>query len=555
MRKKWIIGIGCILLLAAAFCLFANRYTLVNSRLYRKDIQSLDLRGQNVSLEEIEALMEKLPETDIQWDIPFQGGAIPGDAEEVAIDSLTIEEAEVLATLSRLRSVRAENCRDYEALMYLKQLRPDVQIRYQVSLNGKTFASTASELSLSGIEEEEISLLSYLPEVHTVTLSGGEPEVLVKLKNHCNTAGIRLQIQVCGEILPEDATTLTLHEAGNNDVALLHLATGLKNLHFTEPAADGEKLVALADALDNTTVSWEKTVFGLSFAHDATEIDLTKAIALGDGEVLGDKTAYQHGLDYPILGTEEETRSAIKVLKYHPLPDKTENTADLIAAAEAAMAYFPEAEKLVMCGSILDNESMSQFREAHRDTYKVVWSVLCGEIAPRTDAKLFMPTKYHVYYFFDKDTPNLKYCEEVVSMDIGHMLVQDLSFVEYMPNLKYLILTLSDVREITPLSSCKNLVFLEMDWTRVTDYSPLLGCTALEDLNIGETYGDITPVLEMTWLKNLWLVGCGNKKIHKAMEAMPDTHIGAFYDNPDDGWRQLPNYYKMRDALLMYYML
>lgn len=557
MHKKTAAGILFALLGAAVLglCLFFSRYTLVGSDVYPKNTQALDLRGREVSSEELEKLREAFPEAEIQWEISFQGSTLSGDTTEVSLETLTEDEAQALASLPKLRSVRAADCRDFEALRKLKALRPEVQVKYHVPIGGKTFASDAVQLNLGGISPEEIDLLAYLPYVKTVTVSGGEPEVLKQLRSRCGEKGIAFRIRIGGSIVPEDTRDLTLEAASSEDVQLLYLLPRLEKVHFAEPAASGEMLVALAEALPDALVTWEKSLLGLTFFSDAEEIDLTAAIALGEGEAFADKTAYQHGADYPVLGDKEEIPSSIKVLKYHPLPDKTEITSQLIAEAEAAMAYFPKAHKLVMVGSILDNEAMSQFRERHREDYKVVWMVQCGDVATRTDATLFMPTKYHVYYFFDKDTPNLKYCEEIVSMDLGHMLVRDLSFVEYMPNLKYLILTLSDVRDITPLSTCKNLVFLEMDWTRVTDYYPLLGCTALEDLNIGQTFGDITPVLQMTWLKNLWLVGCENQYIRIAMKAMPDTHIGAFYDNPDDGWRQLPNYFKMRDALLMFYML
>lgn len=558
MGRKKLIAAVCAVFLAAliAVVLHLSQYVIVGSRFYPKDSRFLNLHGEDISLAHYTQLRRKLPEADIRWDVPFQGGSLSDDSTDLTITQLSIEDADLLITyLPKLRTIHAESCTDYDALLYLREKRPDIQVDYRVPLNGRNYSATAIRLTLSGITEAELELLPCLPLLKAVTVTGGDLEMLTRLQEYCAENNISFFTQIGKDVLPGDTESLQVQGITNEALPLLYLLPNLKTLHLTEPEADADKLLALVDDLPGTAVTWEKTVLGLTFSQDATEIDLTSIIALGDGEVLGDKTAYQYGVDYPVLGTKEEVPSAVKVLEYHPLPNKEGITKDLIAEAEAAMAYFPKAEKLVMCGSILDNEAMAAFRESHRDSYKVVWTVQCGDVAPRTDATLFMPTKYHVYYFFDKDTPNLKYCEDIVAMDIGHMLVRDLSFVEYMPNLKYLILTLSDVREITPLSSCKNLVFLEMDWTRVTDYSPLLECTALEDLNIGETYGDITPVCQMTWLKNLWLVGCGNKKIWAATEALPNTHIGAFYDNPDDGWRQLPNYFKMRDALLMYYML
>lgn len=552
MKKK--ICILSILAIAAILALAVSRYAFIGGRLYPKDSEVLDLRGQDVSPEEIEKLSQKLPEADIQFEVSFQGGILDGNATEVTVESLTTAEAELLASLPKLRTVRAEGCRDYEALALLKQLRPGVQVKYHVTLGGRSFASDAVQLNLDSIAREEISLLRYLPYVKTVTVSGGEPEALKQLKEYCRDAGIAFRIRVGGTDLSEDVTELTLTGAGDGELALLALADGLKALHLAEPVAEGAALTALAEALPDTAVTWEKTVFGLTFSQDAAVIDLTEVMALASYQKPGDRTAYQRGLDYPVDHTDEEVRSAVKVFDSFPLPDKTAETAALIAEAEAAMAYFPEAEKLVMCGCVLDNEAMAAFREAHRADYKVVWSVDCGEIAPRTDATFFMPVKYHVYYLNNDQAYNLRYCEEMVAVDIGHMNVSDISFVEFMPDLEYLILAHTSVQHIEPLAKCTKLKFLEVDHTAVQDLTPLQSCTALEDLNIGNTWCPVDPLKEMTWLKNLWMIFRG-KRVPELQEALPDTNIVyAGTATVDSGWRDLPNYFKMRDALKMYYM-
>ena len=220
---------------------------------------------------------------------------------------------------------------------------------------------------------------------------------------------------------------------------------------------------------------------------------------------------------------------------------------------EAELRYFPNLEKVVMCNCGFDNETMAAFREKMRPEYKVVWSVKCGKVATRTDATFFMPVKYHVYYLKDHEAYNLRYCPELRTVDIGHMAVSDIRFVEYLPNLEHLILAHTNVRDIEPLRSCKKLKFLELDWTGIQDFSPLLDCTGLEDLNVGNTWGNIEPLRGMTWLKNLWMIY--RREGREMAEALPDTRV-VYYGTAtvDSGWRDLPNYFAMRDALKMYYM-
>ena len=66
----------------------------------------------------------------------------------------------------------------------------------------------------------------------------------------------------------------------------------------------------------------------------------------------------------------------------------------------------------------------------------------------------------------------------------------------------------------------------------------------------------------MTWLKNLWWCdanGYANPARREAVErmcqALADTKIAIYIDHPTaGGWRQLPNYFAMRDYLGMFYL-
>jgi hypothetical protein len=410
------------------------------------------------------------------------------------------------------------------------------------------------QISLNGITREELELLPYLPQLRTVTLSGGDPELLRQLQSYCRENSITLRLLIQGELVPDSTPALKVQGITNAEVSLLYLLDDLWALHLTEPEADGKALVQLRQALPKAAVTWEKSVLGQTFSQDAREIDLTDILSLGANQLPGTKTAYQYSMEYGIQGTPEEVPSSVKLLQHRPLPDKTAETAGLIQELEAAMEYFPEAEKLVLCGSVLDNEAMAAFRQRQADQYKVVWTVRCGKIATRTDATFFMPVKYHVYYLNDTESYNLRYCPDMIAVDIGHMMVSDISFVEYMPDLQYLILAHTAVRNIEPLRSCKNLKFLELDHTGVLDFSPLTECTALEDLNIGMTWNDVAPLKDVTWLKNLWMIE-RQSSAEEMMAALPNTNIVCFGTaTVDSGWRELPNYFAMRDELLMFYM-
>ena len=50
------------------------------------------------------------------------------------------------------------------------------------------------------------------------------------------------------------------------------------------------------------------------------------------------------------------------------------------------------------------------------------------------------------------------------------------------------------------------------------------------------------------------MLGWEDEAYRQAKEALPDTNIVYYFGDPVNGWRNIPNYYAMRDALYMFYM-
>ena len=286
--------------------------------------------------------------------------------------------------------------------------------------------------------------------------------------------------------------------------------------------ASAQSLRQLVDAYPNIAITWEKTVFGKTFNSAETEYDLS------DSEL----AVVPYGVwNHPVDAAE---------------------TSRITQQVEEAMAYFPNAEKVILPACYFHNETMSAFRDKMRPEYKVVWTVYVTKKPVRTDQEIIHSSAYKVC-FIDELSQDLVYCEDAIVVDIGHSYVKDISWVRGMPKLKYLILAHNWVKDITPLSTCKNLVYLELFWNGyIPDFTPLLECTALEDLNVSGTPTDMTPLYQMTWLKNLWANCKGISAAEDAAlrEALPNTTImtrGGDYTT--GGWREIQGYYDMRDIM------
>lgn len=498
-----------ILISAGAGVLWhARHYVMIDFKFYAKDAGTLDLRGEELSPERYEKISARLPDCDILWNVPFQGKRYAEDTGALTITSLTDGDVEALDYLTELEHVNADGCADYPQLLALQDRRPEVEVSYSVVLGSNSYAPDAEEVVITAIAEDEIPLLKCLRSLKTVVIGGGaDTENFGALQKYCHENGYGFQIRI-GDIQTEDdVQTLTVSGLKPGEEKLLQFLPNMTKLHLLNPEASAESLEALKTACPDAEITWEQEVCGKRFYCTDTQIDIS-GIPVEDMEELANR-----------------------------------------------MTYFPGAEKLIMSDCGVDNETMAQFREAHREDYKVVWTVQLGDkLTARTDDTTFMPTREKVYYFQDHESGNLRYCEDMVCIDIGHMAIHDISFVEYMPNLQYLILAHTEVRDISPLASCKKLIFLELDWSTVRDFTPLLECTALQDLNVGKTYPSLEPIAQMTWLKNLWMVG-RTTGAYEVTQALTETKIVTSGSaTVAGGWRDLPNYYAMRDLLGMPYM-
>ena len=227
-----------------------------------------------------------------------------------------------------------------------------------------------------------------------------------------------------------------------------------------------------------------------------------------------------------------------------------------VSEVEDVLPIFYNLEKVIMCNCGIPNEEMDALNKRHEDV-RFVWSFWIEHMEVRTDDIYFMPRKYELQCG-DASIQELKYCEDMICIDIGHALsVTHIEWAANMPNLKYLIIADTGVKDLTPLSGLKNLVFLEIFLSQVRDYTPLLGCTGLEELNLCYTYGDIEPLTRMTWLKRLWIGNNWRAYEYKDEfeQNMPDCEINMKTpSSTGQGWRTTHNYFDMRDVLGMFYM-
>lgn len=509
-NKTPIIILSILLILAASLLggmvWFWNTHFFVAGKAYPLDAAALDLRDRNLSLDSYQRIRQQLPNCEIRWNVPFQSGSYPDTTTSLTVNTLSEEDLERLSLFPMLEEVDATGVRDDGLLMQLKAQYPNLKLRYTVSIGGTEYPQDADKVVCPELTEEEIARMAMLPELKTVDASGcQEASRIGALAQALPGVRVLYRVEALGQTFTE-ADTSAFFRSPDVDQLMEQLRNlpALETVDMEEPQIHTATMKQLLEAYPQIQFTWKKTVLDKTFLSTDTEFDFS-------GKSL---------------------------------------TTD---AVEAAMAYFPHAEKVILSDCGMDNETLAAFREKMRPEYKVVWTVYITKKPVRTDQEVIHSSALKVC-FIDEQSQDLKYCEDAIVVDIGHSYVKNLEWVKGMPKLRYLVLAHNWVRDISPLSSCKNLVYLELFWNKyVEDYTPLLECTVLEDLNISGTYADIEPIYEMTWLKNLWANQCSLSESEQQTlrERLPNTTIStiSYGDFTVGGWRQTQGYYDMRDIM------
>ena len=537
---------------------FLLTHVWVAGTFYSRNADVLDLRFADVTTADYDKLRKKAPNSEILWRIPFQGKTYDQDTDVLYVTSLTDEDVATLDYFTRLKTVEAQECTDYPQLAALTARRPEVTVEYTVTIDGREYPQDTAVVSISGITEEEINLLTYLPELTAVTAVGCRtPEQMTRLRDFCQEKGLSFALRFGTKTYPDTVEELDVTGVTDGELELLQLLPELKTLHLKNPEADPETVAQLRSTYPKADISWEVEIAGVSFPDDTKEVDLSAVLESSAAQTAAGTAAGTQAAAGAQTTTKTQTTTGAATGTQST--KETQSTAPAVTLnledLEKKMSYLSDAKQVFLGKCGLDNEELAALRERVRDSYKLVWTVQLGKkLTARTDDTTFMPVREHVYYFLDEDAYNLRYCEDMLCVDVGHMGLTNIDFVKGMPHLQILILAHNgQLQDISPISSCKELIFLELDWSAVKDFTPLVGCTSLEDLNIGLTYPSVEPLMQMTWLKNLWMVDRGGA--YQLSQALPDTKIVASADvTVGAGWRNLPNYYKMRDMLGMEYM-
>lgn len=130
------------------------------------------------------------------------------------------------------------------------------------------------------------------------------------------------------------------------------------------------------------------------------------------------------------------------------------------------------------------------------------------------------------------DTHYFTFLKGLKALDVGHMFIQSLDFLEECGKLKILIAADCSLKDISPIACQTDLEYVELFKNYITDISPLAELTNLRDLNIGYCQiTDLSPLYDLPNLERVWLMGnwyLPDEEVERLREHQPDCEIVTF---------------------------
>lgn len=451
-------------------------------------LEQVDLRENYAfTQQEHDVLAAALPGCDIRWSVPVADAYFDSDVDMMDLSALDLGTSELRELFSAY---------------------PDKNYDYRVPLYGQRYAPDTETLDLQGQEPDAGTIadaLGLLPNVKTVDLRG-IPASSQTVSMLCDAHPDIHFMFTCdvpqGEMTTED-TDVTVEGTYEDLLAYVAYMPYMPNLQSMDAgtiALTDEQLDSISEAAQGGKLKYSVSAFGVQVSSLATELNLDKV----------------------------------------PVPS--------VEAMEACLARLPNLQRVSMCGCGLSEDEMGQLFDAHPNI-KFIWWLQFGHYKLRTDATSFTTAlgTGNRYGYNDKTFACLRYCTDLMMLDLGHNHIKSLENFRGLKKLRVLIMADNKLTDISPIADFKDLEFCELFLNDITDLTPLTGLEHLVDLNVfyNPLYDNYKVLKSMTWLQRLWIGGCrlSSKDVKALRQALPKTKINVEgRGSTGKGWRKHPHY-------------
>ena len=418
------------------------------------NLKRLDLSG-STCYDAIMNYIKTHPQVQVSYSVTIGGQEYGHTVDRLILEDGSFDLASLLNGLKYLPKVKSlelpkTNLMN-EDLNYIRQVRPDLELKYTIELLGKEYDPHITELDLTAMTddrlEEVIAKLAMFPELTDVKLSdeAGNSSLSLPMAGYLMKAqpGLNYQLyfDLFGQLLSHDAQTVEFKDVpiGNEGegrirdaLSVLHNCTYFK---LDNCGIDNEVLASIRADFPNTKVVWRIFFARRSFM---TDTEVIRAVYHVEDEHVP-LLKYFHDVKYIDMG-HNVTLSDLSFVQ-----------------------YMPNLEIMIGSGSAV------------------------------------------------KDLSGFENCRNLIFLELGYCSsLKDVSALEGLPNLQYLNLGFTSVKDLTPLYELplKRFVCLgpRMSWEEQEEFKTYhpdcwIRFTGENPYSLGWRYDDIGHTYSEIYLK------------------------------------------------------
>ena len=356
--------------------------------------------------------------------------------------------------------LRGSTC--YDAIIQYISEHPEIRVRYNVNLGNVKVNNDVPDITLYPNDFDFQTLLlnlKYLPQlqkIHFIHMPLS-PDQLNELKTTYPDLDVNYDIIFAGRDFTKtaneiDLTFLESQQIGEA-ISLLRMLPNISKVYLSSADVTGKLVPAdvklLVDAFPDIDFYYSFRLFG-------------QEISTADVQLIFDEVQ---------IGNEglSQIREALDIMKH--------------------------CELVILDSCGIDDVNMESLRKEYPGK-DIVWRIFVNRYSLLTNEEMIrMPSGVT-----DKNIMPLKYCTNVKYLDLSGNKVSDFSFLSNFTELECAILTLTNIRDLTPLLNSKNLTWLELySCSKIEDFSPIAQMKNLKYLNLSKTkISDISPLNQLS---------------------------------------------------------
>lgn len=383
------------------------------------------------------------------------------NVQEYAIIATDGSDLAILDNYPNLQYVDLRGSTCYEDILDYSATHPNVKIRFTIDLCQQSFDHDVAEIKLHGTDanfEDLLHNLKYFPSLKAIHID---------------------DISITHSQLEElKATYPQIHFTNTVRIGNESYDTTLTELNLSAvPSGEVDQMLTALEFFPNLS------------SVDLMNTSSSSPFSFADvGKIMQTYPNLSINYQFRLFGRNLSTQT--QSLTY---VNTTIGNAGLNQIREA-LSVMPNCTDIRFDNCKIDNEAMGKFREEFPNI-NIVWRVFVDQYSVLTDTEVVSMR----YIANGNEAESLRYCNNVKYLDLTGSKIRNFEFLSNMPNLECAVLQGTFFSDLSVLQKAQKLTWLNLaNCSGIRDVSSLSGLPNLKYLNLSATkVKDISPLDEL----------------------------------------------------------